>query len=605
MQKLLFSFLLVFASTVSLHAQYNYTLSWDNPNTHLYQVSLEATASAGGSTDFQIAAWRPGRYIEQNFAAAVSEFKAMDENGAPLKWMKTDKDTWKVTNPPNGKEPVKIVVKYQYYANVMDAGSSVLNAQQAYFNGSNLFMHVRDRYAEPCTLTVASMPVSWKSGTSLTKGSAHNIFMATDYHEFVDCPTILSPTLHSFSMQLKGATFWFHFQGGFTGGKATEDKLMADAQKVFLEQAALFGGNFPFTEYHFITQLLSFNMRHAVEHKYSSCYALPQTIAQSPAHIASMYSILSHEFFHLWNVKRIRPASLWPYDYQHIQYTSLHWFTEGVTDYYTSLAMVRAGVMSRPDFCKGMSDNITSLENEYANKVVSPSDASFNSWLVRSAYMNPNANTSYYPLGERVGLLLDLEMRRRSEGKHSLDEVMEYLWKNNFQQDMGVPEDGVQKAVETLCGESYSAFFDGYVIGVKPIDYETFFKPFGFEMKVEDAVSGYDRIGITDTEKTPVGIYLSGLRPDGDAVKAGLSDGDVLQEINGSSAASLKATEFFGGVKKNDKLAIKALRGSETLNITVVVSEATAPKVYTMTVQEKLNKKEQGLQDGLFAPKVR
>lgn len=603
MQKLPFCLFLLFTLSVSftLPAQYQYTLSWENPNTHLYQIELEAKAETGGYTDFQIAAWRPGRYIEQNFAAAVSGFHASGADGSALKWSKTDKDTWRVTNPASGK----IKVSYKYYANVMDAGSSVLNAQQAYFNGSNLFMHVRDRYAEPCTLTVASMPVTWKSGTSLTKGGAHNVFTATDYHEFVDCPTILSPTLHSFQMQLQGATFWFHFQGGFTGGKAAEDKLVADATKVIAEQAALFGGGFPFTEYHFVIQLLSFNMRHAVEHKYSSCYALPQTVAQSPERIAGMYSILSHEFFHLWNVKRIRPASLWPYDYQHIQYTSLHWFTEGVTDYYTSLSMARAGLMTRTEFCKGMSDNITSLENEYANEEVSPADASFNSWLVRSSYMNPNLNTSYYPLGERVGLLLDLEMRRRSEGKHSLDDVMEFLWKNNFQKDMGVPEDGVQKAVETICGESYASFFDAYVNGVKPIDYETFFKPFGFEMKVEDAVAGYDLIGITDVEKTQVGMYLSGLRPDGDAVKAGLSEGDILQEINGKAALTLNATEFFGGINKNDKLTIKALRGSETLNITITVSEATAPKVYTMSVQEKLNKKEQALQDGLFAPRVK
>ena len=331
-----------FAFSQGINSQdYRFTIAWPAPQTHEFLVTLTTAPAAGASTVFQLPAWRPGRYILQDYAAGVSHFEALDPGRQPLAREKRDIHSWRVDNPGSGP----VTIRYSFFANVMDAGSSMLNLEQAYFNGINLFMHVEDRYDVPCTLTVNGLPDGWKAATALHRvDGTDNVFSAPGYHDLVDSPTIFSPDLLTFEFQIDGVDYFVHFQGNFNAGEAGEALIRQDFPKIIREQAAIFGG-VPLQEYHFIYQLVPQRMGHAVEHKYSSCYALYDALAASAASLPRIYGVTSHEFFHLWNVKRIRPAALWPYDYQLIPYTRLHWWTEGVTDYYTHLTPVRAGMM--------------------------------------------------------------------------------------------------------------------------------------------------------------------------------------------------------------------------------------------------------------------
>lgn len=585
--------LLLTAAAVQAQAM-KYTMTWTDPSSHLYHLTLASAPAPGEAyTEFAMPAWRPGRYIEQRFAAGVSDFAATDDQGKALEWNKTGRDTWRVKSPASGE----IHLSYKWYANEMDAGSSVLNHSMAYFNGANLFIYQPRLVNERVELKVLNLPADWKGGTAL-KQSGPGLFTAADYHEFVDSPTILSPTLKQLTTTVAGTTFHFHFQGRFIGGKETEDSLLARAGKLISEQAAVFGG-LPMPEYHFLVLLLPYNMRHAVEHTFSSCYALPETVTTDAKSISGMLGILSHEFWHLWNVKRIRPAALWPYNYQQMPYTSLHWFTEGVTDYYTDLILVRAGLISREDYFKNLGTALTSLENSYAATRVSPSQASFDSWLSGSDYADPHLQTSYYPLGKRVGLLLDLKLRAATGGKVNMDEVFRSLWREYYSKGLGVPEDGIKLTVNALTGESWDAFFNTYVDGPGKADWEKAFAPYGLEYSsAPNKAALWTKLGIDRIEKGPGAAVITLVNPCGEAAKAGLGDGDVILSLNGKEPGKLDEKDFFSKLEDKDEISLKVLRDGAELEIKWDHFEKNEPVVLTVKLSERLKEKERLLLDG-------
>lgn len=322
---------------------YNFEVSWYQPETHFFEISLTTTPTPGESTIFQIPSWRPGRYEVMNYALGITDFNAIDEKGNTLKWNKITVNDWEVENPSKGE----ITISYKFYANVMDAGSSVLNHEQAYINGINLFMHVKERYDAPCILRFTTIPADWKIATALEQAEEENFrtFKAPDYHHLVDAPLILSPNLKTLHFKENEVDYYIHYQGVFAAGQEGEELLLSNVQEIVKEQSALFGG-VPFQEYHFLFQFVPEMIGHAVEHSNSSCYVLADAFFKNTDNFNLLNNVLSHEFFHLWNVKRIRPEALWPYNYQEKQYTGLHWFTEGVTSYYADLILVRTGLLT-------------------------------------------------------------------------------------------------------------------------------------------------------------------------------------------------------------------------------------------------------------------
>ncbi|MEM6800006.1 MAG: hypothetical protein AAF696_01315 [Bacteroidota bacterium] len=563
MNKLLLSLLLLlFMSCMAFSAEYQYSLTWLNPNTHTYVVEARAQSETSTHTTFMLPAWRPGRYIMQNYAGAISHFEAWDASGNELKWQKVNKDSWKVMHKKAGE----IRIRYRYFANNRDAGSSYYGLGEAYFNPVNLFMHVRGRYNDPVRLEVPKLSEDWKIATALKQNGSRKSYRAKSYHEFVDSPTVFAEEMKTLNFSDGGCEFNLHFQGEFSGGSETEKAILEGVKKIVQEQSVLFGG-YPFEEYHFIYRLLPYRMRHAVEHSNSASFALPSTVTQNPR-VANtgILGITSHEFFHVWNVKRIRPAALWPYDYSQQQYTSLHWFTEGVTEYYTQLTLVRAGIIDEEEFYKRLSNTIQSLEGDYASKVVSPSLASFDSWLARSPYAHPDHQISYYTLGSRLGLLIDMEMRKRSKGSISFDQVFQLLYKNTYQKNKGVSEEGVQKALESLTGDSWENFFQDYVDGTTQIDYEQFLGPMGLEMKtsVKEA-SGKRALGILAAERISQGHLISRVIPGSDIYEAGVGADDLLLEIGGKKAGEIDLDEWANELKVGDKVYMSVLLGLKDL----------------------------------------
>ncbi len=509
-----------------------YELSWENPASQLYTVRTTAAAS-GQPLQFSLPAWRPGRYILQNYASNVQAVRARDERGdsLPVTWV--DLDSWKV-EPGRAK---RVTLAYEFYARTFDAGSSTLRPDVAYFNPVNLFPWVEGRKGEPVRLTLDA-PADWTVATQLepAPGPGH-AFTAPDYDAFVDAPTIAAPDLTEWEFTLDGVPYHVVFRGELDLGDYSKERVVHDLEAIAREETAMFGGP-PYDRYWFLYQLVGYPFGHAVEHTASSSYVLTDVLFQSEEYYHQFLSVTAHELFHAWNVKRIRPAALWPYDYSTPQLTHLHWVTEGVTSYYENMVLERAGVIEPAELYRNIGRAITQLQSTPGRLVTPLSIASWTSWHSGYGAENPNQSVSFYLKGALVGLALDLTIRDATDGARSLDDVMRVLWREYYLQGRGYPEDGVQKAAEEVAGRPLGDFFAKYVDGTAEIPFDSLLGVVGSTARqVEDPDEPAARLGVGLDEKDGA-VVVRAVVSGGAALAGGMMAGDRLVAIDGDSLAS-------------------------------------------------------------------
>ncbi|MEL7529896.1 MAG: PDZ domain-containing protein, partial [Bacteroidota bacterium] len=294
--------------------------------------------------------------------------------------------------------------------------------------------------------------------------------------------------------------------------------------------------------------------------------------------------------------KRIRPAALYPYDYSHPQYTHLHWFTEGVTDYYTHLTMVRAGLQTEEYLFQNFGRTIQSLENGYSAEVVSPAASSFNSWLSSSDYAHPDHRISYYSQGRYLGMLIDLKLRADSKGEVTLDDVFVKLYQEYYQQGKGIPEDGIQQTLEKLSGKSWQQFFDLYVFGLKSPDYTKIFAPFGLELGVKpNNKAGAKRLGIMSLQEHTDGLIVRRIRPGTDAYLAGIGTGDILTMLNGAPIAEEDFVAACNKLKEGKSMELSVLRAGKIQTIEIKYAGLFTPTTYTLERRKRIKSEEESL----------
>jgi predicted metalloprotease with PDZ domain len=518
-------------------SQIIYRLFWADEPPYTYRVVMRLSPSKATYTDLRMPAWRPGRYILQNYAGALYHFSAQNPNGQPLPYKKTDKDTWRIFHPP--KTPF-IEVSYRMDARTLDAGSSYQGRQLIYFNPITLFLYPVGRLQEPCQLELPDLPPDWAVATALPAKNKHH-YQAPSYHHLVDAPFVIAPTLRQTQTSCAGITLHVHFWGE-VGAKNLNSFLNSLCQIVQTQKNIW--GELPLSEYHFIYILVPFQMRHAVEHENCALFVLPQSGAQDENSLQSFLPISAHEFFHVWNVKRLRPAAIWPYDYNNPPMTSLHWLTEGVTDYYTALSLVRAGLLSESDYWNQLSTFLQQIENSWVYQTFSPAEQSMDSWHATSPYRPPFLQASFYASGKRLAFLLDMFIRRESEGHYKLDDLLRYLYQTYYKQGRGLPEDGVQKALFHLLGptkkEKIAEFWRSYVEGCARISYRQFLEGLPIQVEEEEKpAQGWARIGIRQWSPEGDGLRIGEVEPLSCAAMVGLMRGDVLYTVDTKSAKDI------------------------------------------------------------------
>lgn len=526
----------------------HYLISWDRPTDRLFDITLRFTAPSD-SPRLMLPVWRPGRYLIQNYAANVREWTA----GEHRIW-KEAKSTWRV----EASAGEAVTVRYRYYAGILDAGSSFLDDDEAYFNGTNLFMLVEGLRNVEHLLTVAA-PAEWSIETQLPRtagGPAGRTFRARDYDHLVDSPTIAAASLTRHTFTENGARFFLVFHGA--DGLDVE-QYVEPTRALVRAQAAIFGG-LPFAEYRFL-----FHVRdrwHGVEHEDSCSIILKRqdlvgAEPGDPGHDHAL-SIISHELFHVWNVKRIVPARFTPYDYWQESPTRLLWVMEGMTSYFGALTMLRSGVWSVERYLRHLAQEIQTLEAMPARTHLSLAQASFDGWLADPAQMHdhPNAFFSFYNKGEIVSALLDLTIRRATDGARSLEDVMRLLWQEYGLTGRGLEEDAFERIVARIA--DVGDFFLRYVEGTEPLPYEELFTAAGVAFASGPDAAGAPFLGVRlRPGQSP--LTIESVIRGAAGMEAGLLPGDELIALDGVRLSNEAILESAVGALAGDASASREL----------------------------------------------
>jgi predicted metalloprotease with PDZ domain len=434
-----------------------YHIHTQDPTTHFFEISCTIENLSQSSIEIQLPAWRPGRYQLQHFAKNIQRFEVVDPMGFVLPFHKITKDRWLVETVGHNT----ITVRYNYYANLQNAGSSYLDAHLWYINPVNLCVYADGHLHEPCTLTL-DLPEGYKIACGLPKNPTNTLF-AKDYYELVDSPLMASAALQCRRYEVGNVHFYVWIEGNIT---PDWNKIIGDFQR-FSEEQILTMGRFPETDFHFLNLILPTPYYHGVEHRHSTVIVL------GPDHeplYDDLLGVSSHELFHAWNVIRIRPKELLPYDFTKENYFTTCFVVEGVTTYYGDLFLRRAGVIDDESYQKEL---LTYLKRHFeASRHASQSlaESSYDLWLDGYDAGIPDRKVSVYQKGALVALILDLNIRRLHQHKRSLDDVMRVMWDRFGTPFVGYTYDDYVKVVEEIAGQPLNWYWRDCILGNVPLD---------------------------------------------------------------------------------------------------------------------------------------
>lgn len=533
------SFQTVFAQAKS-DLQIDYTVQLSNPETKQFHVTTEIKNIRQPRLDLSLPTWTPGWYVVENYGKNILRFKITDGNGKSLPHTMSRKQTWNV-DTQNIKE---IKVEYDYYADVLALNQAKIAKDFAFFTGIELFLQPEGHRDAPSRVHF-QIPQSWKLVSALKETENPLTFAAENYDVLVDAPVEMGNfDAVKFEVDGKPHTFVAYPAGAFNQEKTRRFTEMLG--KVALVQKAIFG-DLPYEKYtyfYFFAPPES-NASGALEHLNSFVAFAPPGDVAKPENIIGT---AAHEFFHLWNVKRIRPAEMFPYDYSRENETPLLWVSEGFTNYYASVSTYRAGLTTKENFLRRRGGVISNIEDDEVRKYVSPAEASVSTWL---GYDSPVAfGISYYALGENLGALLDLSIRHDTNGEKSLDDVFRALYEDFYKKGRGFSTDDMIKIVNDLTKKDYREFYRRYVFGVEVPNYDEVYGYAGYkiERKTEKSVV----FGFS-TRFRNGGIYVTAIDVKSNAAKSDLKVGDVIVKINGENPRSVNFDALAG---KSVKLSV-------------------------------------------------
>ena len=458
----------------------SYRVSMSRPHSHLFEVEAHFPPS-GEELVVALPVWTPGSYLVREYARHVQDLTAVGMGDQPLTLSRIDKRSFRI---PAGNQAVRL--RYRVYANELTVRTSHLDGSHGYFNGATLFFYSEAMRQRQHRVFVHAPP-GWESFSALRRQG--NEFIAGDYDELIDSPFEIGPhtALHFVAAGVPHqVVLW--------GDPLVDgEKLCGDLQRVCETEAQLFG-SLPMTNYLFLVYA-SDKGRGGLEHKASTALIFPRQAFGNSKGWEDFLTLAAHEYFHLWNIKRIKPKALVPFDYGQESYTRLLWFFEGATSYYDNLMVRRAGLMTASRYLTRAGETLTALQTTPGRKVQTLAEASLLSWIkhYRPDENSPNSAISYYLKGEVVALLLDLTLRRATGDAKSLDDLMRLLWQR-YGDERGVPEDGIEEAAVSLGGEPMKQFFDAALRSTEELNLSVL-AHVGLEARFRVRESGADKGG--------------------------------------------------------------------------------------------------------------
>lgn len=536
LKKALFSLIIASGFTMThANTEVEYHLSFPKPSTHYCKVEILITNFKSTYVTFRMPVWAPGSYKIRDFSQHVESFQAKNSDGEILKWDRLDKNGWKV----NTETSQSVKIMYEVYCNEISVRQSYVDQYWAFVHGTSAFMLAEGFENLPITLRISPY-FDWDETHVAATSTGKNRYSFLNYDELADAPIALG-NFDVIPFEAAGVPHKVVMLGP---GNYSRESIEEDFKKICEEATEIFGEH-PSKEYiHFIQNVESGGG--GLEHANSQTSAVQRWSYSDPVKYKSFLALVSHEYFHLWNVKRIRPKELGPFNYNKENYTELLWVAEGVTSYFDDLILLRSGYHTEQEYLDVALANINRLQNTSGRKKMTLAESSFNAWI--KAYL-PNENSgnvsvSYYNKGAVVSMLLDLEMLKASNGKKRLDDLMRYLYQEYYKKkNRGFTPAEFNEAVKEVCGKDLSAWLQEMVYTTSELDYNSHFKHVGLQL--EDQNTEVQKPWFGTKSKADGGrMMIEEVVLDGPASQAGISAGDEILSIQGFRAGANLADDL-------------------------------------------------------------
>lgn len=575
-----------------------YRIAFGHPETHLFEVAIEIRTCAPGPVRLQMPAWIPGSYMIRDFARHVTAIEASDGAGRTLGLTKRDKQTWELD--PVGGDRLPIRVTYRVFAWELSVRTAHLDRTHAYFNGPALLMRVDGLEDRPCEMELLRPAGAafgdWRVATSLrphqVDPAGFGTYRADDYADLIDHPVEIG-RFDLLSFEVDGVPHRMAIVGRH---RADPERLQRDLTRLCAQHAALFG-ELPIDRYLFLATALGEGYG-GLEHRFSTSLLCARDDLPRPGETAPsagyrrFLGLCSHEYFHLWHVKRIRPQAFAECSLTGEVHTRLLWAFEGITSYYDDLALVRSGCIDTRAYLQLLAETLTRVERTPGRQVQTLAESSFDAWtkLYKADENAPNAIVSYYTKGALVALALDLTLRRDTQGRVSLDRVMRELWIRHGRTGIGVPERGIESLAMSVSGLDLTAFFARALDSTEDADVAGLLESVGIASRrrpqngPKDLGGCVERFEPARAEPTLAVRLRSGgaeaviqhVLTGGAGEQAGLAPGDQAIAVDGLRATPDNLERLVAQAAANGPVRLHVFRRDELLELTAEPRPALA-----------------------------
>jgi predicted metalloprotease with PDZ domain len=548
-----------------------YDISYQYPNRQLIDFHMTFTPDKA-TTYLQLPAWRPGRYELGNFAKNILKLSVLDAEHTSIPTEKVSKDRWKL-NTLNVRE---VHVHYQVYAAEMSGGGTWLDENQVYINFVNCTLYPEDRIDDTFRVHL-ELPDNYQIACGLQKVEPRTLEAPSFYH-LVESPLIASASLTHWTYTLEGSTFHLWFQGEIH----LDEKTVIHDFKTFTKEQIRTMGDFPCDDYHFLFQFLPYRAYHGVEHFNSTIIILGPS--EELQHHSKLYhdfiGVSSHELFHTWNIIRIRPAEMMPYDYTKENYFVTGYVAEGVTTYYGDLYLARSGVITKQAYFEDLNKIFKRHFENFGRFNHSLAESSYDLWLDGYVSGVPNRKVSIYIKGAIVSLMLDLSLRHMTGNRSSLDEVMRRLWEAYAKKKKGYSPQDIINITSELAGEDMQLFFDQYIYGTTPVEkaLNTLLQTVGCQLSVSDSASRSESFFGFQTVEREGKILVSKIEP-GSPAELALCRQDEIIAVDGIKIGA-SVDEMMG---EDEEVAFTIARRQQITVVYLLQDEKRYFKQYTIS----------------------
>jgi predicted metalloprotease with PDZ domain len=567
----------------------HYQVAMPEPESHLFEITLHLNGwQANTALNLKMPVWTPGSYLIREYARHLQNFSATSSTDSPLPWRKVGKNHWQID--PQGN--TALTVRYQVYANELSVRTNHLDSTHGYFNGTALFFYIPGYQHSAIRVEIIPGKPDWQVTTSLPGvAEATNTFEAIDFDTLVDSPFEIG-THQLFEFEALGK---LHQLAVWREGNLDSDRLISDIQRIIQVEANLFG-DLPYDRYLFLLHLSSQGFG-GLEHK-NSCSLIYQRFGfRNKDKYNRFIQLVAHEFFHLWNVKRIRPKALEVFDYEQENYTPSLWFSEGTTSYYDLIIPYRAGIYDIRAYLSALSKEISRFLTTPGRLVQPLAESSFDAWikLYRQDANSNNSQMSYYLKGEMVSMLLDLLIRSRHNNQRSLDDVLRLLWEQFGKSEIGFTPEQLQQTIETIVGSDLSDCFQQFLHTTEELPFDHYLDPFGIRL-LADCDDSLPVLGLT--LKTENGREVIKFVESGSpAQRAGISAGDELLAINGIRISADQLNDRLRDYQANDLLQVAFFHQDE-LRLAPLTLAAPRPTRFQLSPVDRPTRKQEQLFHG-------